>query len=115
MTASQCAELRFCNQFLYSPGKISERIKHKNDPRWLDPAQRTFLERVKAEANSLLDGDDQMKCQKLEQISQVASTGRMAYSLTLRARSYTLTNRVASTLRKQLVRGKNISYFPYIS
>ena len=51
----------FRDQFRFPPDKISERDEHKGVCRWFDPAQETFSERVKAEANSLLDGDDQTK------------------------------------------------------
>ncbi len=41
----------------------NERAEQKGSHRWFDPTQKTFLKRVKVEANSLLDGDDQTKCQ----------------------------------------------------
>jgi hypothetical protein len=41
----------------------SEHAEQKGSRRWFDPTQKTFLERVKAEANSLLVGDDQAKRQ----------------------------------------------------
>jgi hypothetical protein len=53
----------FRDQFRFSPGKISERAEQKGSRRWFDPTEETFLERVKAETNSLLDDTDQMKRQ----------------------------------------------------
>jgi hypothetical protein len=47
----------------FPEGPISERTKQKGSRRWFDPTQQTFVERVKAETNSLLDGNDQTKRQ----------------------------------------------------
>jgi hypothetical protein len=57
------SERVFRDQFRFPPEKISQRTEHKGGRRWFDPTQETFVERVKAEANSLLDGDDQTKRQ----------------------------------------------------
>jgi len=53
----------FRDQFRFSLCKISERPEQKGSRRWFDPTQKTFLERMKAETNSLLDGNDQTKRQ----------------------------------------------------
>ena len=47
----------------FPKGPISERAEQKASRRWFDPTQKTFLERVKAETNALLDGNDQTKRQ----------------------------------------------------
>jgi hypothetical protein len=47
----------------FPEGKISERAEQKGSRRWFDPRQKTFLERLKAETNPLLDGNDQTKRQ----------------------------------------------------
>lgn len=47
----------------FPEGPISERAEQKGSRRWFDPTEKTFVERVKAETNSLLDGNDQMKRQ----------------------------------------------------
>lgn len=48
----------FRDQFRLLPEKISECAEQKGSRRCVDPKQKTFLERVKAEANALLDSDD---------------------------------------------------------
>ena len=47
----------------FPEGPISERAEQKGSRRWFDPTQQTFVERVKAETNSLLDSHDQTKRQ----------------------------------------------------
>jgi hypothetical protein len=54
-------ECVFRDQFRFPPEKISECAEHKGGRRWFDPTQETFLECVKAEVTSLLDGDVQTK------------------------------------------------------
>jgi hypothetical protein len=47
----------------FPEGSISERAEQKGSRRWFDPTQKMFVERVKAETNSWLDGHDQTKHQ----------------------------------------------------
>ena len=53
------------------PEAIAEQ---KGSRRWFDPPQKTFLERVKAEANALLDGDAQTKRQLNLSFSKIGRT-----------------------------------------
>ena len=45
----------FCQQFGFASGQIGERPKHEESLWWFDPSRNTFLERVKAETELLLD------------------------------------------------------------
>jgi hypothetical protein len=53
----------FRDQFRFPLNKVRECAEHKGGCRWFDPTQETFLERVKAEANPLLDDDAQTERQ----------------------------------------------------
>jgi hypothetical protein len=45
----------FGQQFGFASGHIGERPKHEESRQWFDPLRNTFLERVKAETEVLLD------------------------------------------------------------
>jgi len=45
----------FRQQFGFAAGQIGERSKQKGAPRWFDPPQNAFLERLQAQTDSLLD------------------------------------------------------------
>ena len=48
-------ECVFRQQFSFASGEIGERAEYKGSRWWFDPTQKTFLERVNAEADALLD------------------------------------------------------------
>jgi len=58
----------------FPEGPISERAEQKGSRRWFDPTQKRFLEHVKAETDSLLDGNDQTKRQLNLSFLQIGQT-----------------------------------------
>ena len=45
----------FGQQFGFASGQIGERPKHEESCRWFDPTPNTFLERMQAKTDALLD------------------------------------------------------------
>jgi hypothetical protein len=52
LLSQQCV---FCQQFGFASDQIGERPKHEESRWWSNPSRNTFLERVKAETDSLAD------------------------------------------------------------
>src|SRR2546427_424686 len=45
----------FCQQFGFASGQISKRSGYKRSRQWFDPTPNTFLERMQAKTDALLD------------------------------------------------------------
>jgi hypothetical protein len=52
LVSQQCV---FCQQFGFTSGQVGDSPKHEESRWWFDPSRNTFLERVKAETDVLLD------------------------------------------------------------